>query len=195
MFHLRIDRNPGFLYILPTLRIELSQIIEEPTSLEVSFAPSEARGLFEELRLTAPLMVRVLVTPEGRDKWFLSGTLSGVQKLICARTTEPFDRPFEEQITLSVVRTQSVVRQELDDDGAEIFNYRIPMNQTGVDVTECVRELVILQEPICPVKDPDRDFEWKNEEVVLSPEEDPRWEKLKALKQKMENTENPSSGT
>ncbi len=175
------------------MRIELSQITEDTASLEVSFDVPKAPALFEELHLTGPLKLGVSVIPEGKDKWFLSGTVSGVQNLICARTAEPFERPFEEKITLSVFRTQGVASQELEDDGDEVYHFRIPMNQSGVDITECIRELVILQEPICPVKDPGRDFEWKDGDTPVSPEEDPRWEQLKALKRKME-TKHSDSG-
>jgi uncharacterized protein len=62
-----------------------------------------------------------------------------------------------------------------------------------VDVSECVRQLVILQEPAAPVKNPDEDFIFVSNKPTgdgsAESEDtmDPRWEKLKALKSKMEN--------
>ena len=83
--------------------------------------------------------------------------------------------------------------QELDEEDADVYAYRIPQNQEFVEVSECVRELVILQEPQAPVKNPEEDFIFvsnnqadEGDPGAESPM-DPRWEKLKALKSKMEN--------
>jgi uncharacterized protein len=170
------------------LRIDISQIASETTELLASFERSQAPELFDELRLKDSLTVSVLVSPQGGDQWLLSGSLSGKQVLICARTLEPFENSFETPMVIRVERTQSVAQQEMDDDDDEVFSYRIPVVQDYVDVTECVRQLVILQEPIRPVKDPDKDFTWNfDEKTSETPKVDPRWEKLKVLKRKMEN--------
>ena len=63
-----------------------------------------------------------------------------------------------------------------------------PQGQNFVDLSECVRQLVILQEPQAPVKNPDEDFIFvTNKPADEEPQTDPRWDKLKALKSKMEN--------
>ncbi len=102
-----------------------------------------------------------------------------------------FDRPFSTEIVVEVERL-SVAKQELDEDDADVFAYKIPQGQDFVDVSECIRQLVILQEPVAPVKNPDEDFIFvSNNQPDEGSEEakplDPRWEKLKALKSKMEN--------
>ena len=79
-----------------------------------------------------------------------------------------------------------LAEEELDDTDDETFGFRVPSVQDHVDVTECVRQLVILQEPLHPVKDdPDKDFVWEAGEKSEVPDGDPRWEKLKALKDRM----------
>ena len=169
------------------MRIDISQIASETTELLVSFDRLQAPELFDELHLTGPLTLSVLVSPQGADQWLLTGSLSGKQVLTCVRTLEPFENSFETPVMIRVERT-SVAKQELDDDDDEVYSYRVPMVQNFVDVTECVRELVIFQEPILPVKDPDKDFIWNaDEKTSEKPKMDPRWEKLKALKRKMEN--------
>ena len=84
-------------------------------------------------------------------------------------------------------------KQELDEDDADVFAYKIPQGQDFVDVSECIRQLVLLQEPVAPVKNPDEDFIFvsnnppdEGSDGAAKPM-DPRWEKLKALKSKMEN--------
>ena len=84
------------------------------------------------------------------------------------------------------------VEQELDEDDVDVFAYQIPQGQSFVDVSECVRQLVILQEPVAPVKNPDEDFIFVTNNQADGGDSgdkpmDPRWEKLKALKSKMEN--------
>ena len=83
-------------------------------------------------------------------------------------------------------------QQELHDDDDDVFAYTIPQTQDFVDVSECVRQLVTLQEPIAPVKNPDEDFIFVSNNQTGDGADaekplDPRWEKLKALKSKMEN--------
>lgn len=169
------------------MRIEISKIASCDATLSASFGKEASdAAVFEELRVKEPLNVSLSVVAEGSNRWLLTGTLSGVQVLECSRTLEPFDSPFETPIGFWVELIPGLAEQELDDSDDEIFGFRVPANQDHVDVTECVRQLVILQEPLHPVKDdPDKDFVWEAGEASGTPGEDPRWEKLKALKDKM----------
>jgi len=171
------------------LRIEIAQIVSCDGELQATFAKDESDAkVFDELRIKGPLSVSLSVFPERDGKWILSGTLSGVQVLECSRTLELFDHPFETPISFWVELTSGLAKQELDDSDDETFGFRVPQSQNHVDVTECVRQLVILQEPLHPVKDdPEKDFVWESGEKSEAPKEDPRWEKLKALKRKLEN--------
>lgn len=169
-----------------TLRIELAKNVTEPTEILAVWSSSEAPELFEELRLVGELKAEILASPAEQGNMLLTGSLSGTQRLTCARTLEPFERPFSTELALEVLREQ-VASQELDDEDAETFVIRIPLHQDYVDVSECVRQLVILQEPMYPVKNPDEAFSFVTTEEVET--EDPRWEKLKALKRKMEKSE------
>lgn len=168
------------------MRIEIAKIVAEPKEISRVWSSSEAPELFEELRLSGELKAEVLVSPAEQGKLLLTGSLSGTQSLTCARTLEPFECPFSTELVLEVLREQ-ISSQELDDEDAEIFVIRIPLHQDYVDVSECVRQLVILQEPMYPVKNPDESFSFVDS--TNEPAEDPRWEKLKALKRKMEKSE------
>jgi uncharacterized protein len=187
-----IDFNPRFYYIWGTLRIDIAQELTESEDRRVVWSHADAPEIFDELHLKGDLVAEVLVSPEGPSKWLVSGTLSGVQTLTCSRTLDLFDRPFTTEIVVEVERL-AVAKQELDEDDADVFAYKIPQGQLFVDVSECIRQLVILQEPVAPVKNPDEDFIFVTNN---QPDEgsgdsqkplDPRWEKLMALKSKMEN--------
>ena len=187
-----IDFTPRFYYIWGTLRIDIAQKLTEPEDRRVVWSHADAPEIFDELHLKGDLVAEVLVSPEGPGKCLVTGTISGVQTLTCSRTLDLFDRPFSTEMVAEVERT-SVAKQELDEDDAEVFAYKIPQGQDFVDVSECIRQLVLLQEPVAPVKNPDEDFIFVSNNP---PDEgsseaakpmDPRWEKLKALKSKMEN--------
>ena len=168
------------------MRIELAKNVTEPTEILAVWSSSEAPELFEELRLVGELKAEILASPAEQGNMLLTGSLSGTQRLTCARTLEPFERPFPTELALEVSR-ELVASQDLDDEEAETSVIRIPLHQDYVDVSECVRQLVILQEPMYPVKNPDEAFSFVTTEEVET--EDPRWEKLKALKRKMEKSE------
>lgn len=173
------------------MRIDIAQTLTEPEDRQVVWSHADAPEIFDELHLKGDLVAQVLVSPEGDNKWLVTGTISGVQTLTCSRTLEPFDRPFSTEIVVEVERIQ-VAKQELDDEDVDVYAYKIPQGQYFVDVSECIRELIILQEPQAPVKNPDEDFIFvtnnkPEEETDGEKPLDPRWEKLKALKSKMEN--------
>jgi len=172
------------------LKLDIAQKLTESEDLRVVWSHADAPEIFDELHLKGDLVAQVLVSPEGPSKCLVTGSISGVQTLTCVRSLEPFDRPFETELVIEVERTQ-VAKQELNDEDDEVYAYSIPQSQDFVDVSECVRELIILQEPLAPVKNPDEDFIFvtnnKPEEEDGGKPTDPRWEKLKALKSKMEN--------
>ena len=174
------------------MRLDIAQKLVDSEDRRVVWSRSDAPEIFDELHLKGDLVAEVLVSPEGENKCLVTGSVSGVQTLTCSRTLELFDRPFTTEVVIEVTRSQ-VAKQELDEDDVDVFAYQIPQGQSFVDVSECVRQLVILQEPVAPVKNPDEDFIFvtnnQPDEGESEPQKplDPRWEKLKALKSKMEN--------
>ena len=176
-----------FPIFVPTLRIDIAHTLTESEERRIVWSHAESAELFDELHLVGDLVAQVLICPEGDSKCLVTGTISGVQTLTCSRTLEEFESPFTTEMVVEVERLP-IGQQELDDDDDEAFAYKIPQGQDFVDVSECVRQLVILQEPQHPVKNPDEEFIFVTNKP---PEEesaiDPRWEKLKALKQKLES--------
>ena len=140
--------------------------------------------MFEELRLVGDLHAELDVIEAGEGILRFEGKLSGVQNLTCSRSLEVFPSPFEVEMLFEAEKDPSLRDQILEDEDDELFRFRIPMTQDYVDITECVRQLVTLQEPMHPVKDPSQEFSWKDP-AALSAEDrpvDPRWEKLKDWK-------------
>ena len=68
------------------MRIELAKNVTEPTEILAVWSSSEAPELFEELRLVGELKAELLASPAEQGNMLLTGSLSGTQRLTCART-------------------------------------------------------------------------------------------------------------
>lgn len=173
-----------------TLKLDLVHQGEGPWNLNLVFEEAISSEIVRELRLHSSLQAQVLLVAFGPEMWRVEATIQGTQLLTCARTLEPFERPFEIQLTAEVERVSGIRSQEVNDDDENLFKIRIPVTQGVVDLSECVRQLVFLQEPINPIKDPESDFAWQDsdrEAEDANHQVDPRWLKLKEWKDR--NTE------
>jgi len=131
------------------LRIRLANNAPEQT---FSLLESDEPVLFKELRLKGPLDFNFAVSKE-KGGFAVKGTASGSQEFTCARTLELFERPFEVEVDVLVLQEQGLAQQEEDDGSEDFFKIKVPANQSEADLTETVRQLVILQEPMIPVKE------------------------------------------
>lgn len=174
-------------YISNILRIDIAKITADSAEISAIWSQSANPSLFEELHLTGDLSLRLLASKEDERKTLFTGTLSGTQVLTCARTLEPFERAFSTEVAIEMER-MAISSQEFDDEDPEVFCLRVPIAQEYLDVSECIRQLVILQEPMYPVKDPDAEFFFEQKPSNAS-ESDPRWDKLKALARNMKKEE------
>ena len=106
------------------MKIELVKTLAEPEDRRTVWSREDAPELFDELHLVGELVAELLVSPEAGDRFLLTGKLSGTQNLTCSRTLEPFDRPFSTEMVVEVTRSQ-VASQELDEEDADVYAYRI----------------------------------------------------------------------
>ena len=102
--------------------------------------------------MKGPLNCSFVVSRE-KGGFAVKGTVKGSQEFACARTLELFERPFEIEVDALVLQEQGLTQQEEDDGNDDFFKIKVPANQNEVDLTETVRQLVILQEPIAPAKE------------------------------------------
>ncbi|GHV12707.1 hypothetical protein AGMMS49938_05800 [Fibrobacterales bacterium] len=121
---------------------------EQNFSLTESFAPD----FFKELHLKDKLNGSFVVTKE-KGGFAIRGTVSGVQEFEDARTLENFDRPFEIEVEVIVLREQGLSTQVEDDGSEDFFTLKIPPSQKFADLTETIRQLIILQEPMIALKE------------------------------------------
>jgi uncharacterized protein len=116
-----------------------------------SLSQNDEPVLFKELRLKGQLNCDFAVNKE-KGGFTVKGIASGSQELECSRTLELFERPFEIEIDVLVFQEQGITKQKEDDGSEDFFTIRVPASQNEVDLTETIRQLIILQEPMIPVK-------------------------------------------
>ena len=166
------------------LQVDLGRLDREwKFPFEAELAPDAAIWEGGEVRLAAPMQVRGEVQQVGNDV-LVRGDFQGVAALECRRCLRPLEVPVEEEFTL-------LFRPGIDPAEAQEEDvYPLPERGTELDLTEPLREQVMLSVPrfaiceeacrgLCPrcgANLNDRDCDCKAEE------EDPRWDALRNLK-------------
>ena len=118
----------------------------------MSLLEKDEQILFRELRLKGSLNCNFAVKKE-KSGFTVKGIVNGSQEFACSRTLELFERFFKIEVDALVLQEQDLTQQEEDDGSEDFFKIKVPVNQNEVDLTETVRQLVILQEPMIPVKE------------------------------------------
>jgi len=126
-------------------------LVNNAPKQSLSLLENDEPALFKELRLKGQLNCDFAVNRE-KGGFTVKGIASGSQEFECSRTLEPFERPFEIEIDVLVLQEQGITEQKEDDGSEDFFTIKVPASQNEVDLTETVRQLIILQEPMIPVK-------------------------------------------
>jgi uncharacterized protein len=166
------------------LRVDLQNFGSGPK--EFSAEQCDCSGLYslEEPVIEEPVSGAFFVQPNGGNEFILEGTLAGRQKLTCVRSLEEFFEPFEVKFRILIRKLAGVKKQVMDDGDEDLFRIDVNPSQKTLDLSECLRQLILLEQPINPVKEPEKDFQWE-EQRPGKHEVDPRWAKLEALKKSM----------
>ncbi|MGL1904052.1 MAG: DUF177 domain-containing protein [Fibrobacterales bacterium] len=157
------------------------------STITAKYCREDSLNEYEGVVLKSDLVGEFTVGRSGVDEYLINGTVSGVQEFECSRTLVKFEEKFAVQIKILVKKSQSAEETELDNEDEELFIVTINSFDDEVDISECIRQQIVLHQPINPVKDPDKDFKWEadvpqeksNKDTV-----DSRWSELEKLKQK-----------
>ena len=128
------------------------RLVNNAPGQSLSLSENDEPVLFRELRLKGRFAFSFAVIKE-KGGFTIKGTVSGSQEFVCARTLEPFDLPFEAEVEALVLAEAGLTQQKEDDGSEDFFTIKVPVGQYEVDLTETVRQIVILQEPMIPVKE------------------------------------------
>jgi uncharacterized protein len=126
-------------------------LVNNAPKQSLSLLQNDEPILFKELRLKGRLNCDFAVNRE-KGGFTVKGTANGSQEFECSRTLELFEHPFEIEVDALVLQEQGINEQKEDDGSEDFFTIKVPASQNEVDLTETVRQLIILQEPMIPVK-------------------------------------------
>ena len=100
---------------------------------------------------------------------------------ICGRSLEEFEHPLEIPVKILLHRSTTVQGVVWQDDGEDVFEASISEDLRELDIEEVLRQAVVLERPISPVKPgtplPEGVLEEAEQEAL-----DPRWEALRKIR-------------
>jgi uncharacterized protein len=165
----------------------LRNLGDTPSTITAKYCREDSLNDYEGVALKSDLAGDFTVGRSGVDEYLINGTVTGVQEFECSRTLEKFEESFSVQINVLVKKSQTAEDTEFDDEDDELFIVTINALDDEVDISECIRQQIVLHQPINPVKDPEKDFAWDGdakEEESKEETVDSRWSELEKLKQK-----------
>lgn len=165
------------------MKIDIRNITQRKKGLSLSCKPEELKHI-EDIRFAQDVAVSIDTHQTGVSSFVLKCQLESVQILECSRTLKDFNNPLDLSFEI-VVALNSKTERAIDVDNMDEGAYEVCFHshETSFDISEIIRQEVLLQEPMIPI-DPKADSqEWieaEEEEEKI----DPRWAALKKLKGK-----------
>ena len=100
---------------------------------------------------------------------------------ICGRSLEEFEHPLDIPVQILLHRSTTVQGVVWEEDGEDVFEASISEDLRELDIEDVLRQAVVLERPISPVKPGTPLPEWVLEEDVQEAL-DPRWEALRKIR-------------
>ena len=169
-------------------RINLNEVTQrEPIKVDTEIQPSILELPEEEVVSSTPfkLHIEVYRKPVGYD---IYGRIEGEVELICSRCSKKFKEKIKKSFYYQLMPTSEISGGEIK---AADLDIKFSDNDV-LDLAEVVSEQILLSIPIKPLCDElceVPEFSVEEEEKVMEKETDKRWEKLKALRDKLKEKE------
>lgn len=172
------------------MKIDVRNITQRKKDFILEYAADDLQDI-EDIRFVDKLTIKVDAHQMGINSFILKCKGSAVQYLECSRTLKDFESPVAFQFEIHVkVDSKSKIETEgynVDEVSDEAYEVAIKPQDDYFDITEMVRQEILLKEPMIPIDPNTSDKEWiESEELGEADGEDkptdPRWDALKKLK-------------
>ena len=143
-------------------------------------APASACAVLQEADVVGDVLVegQADITPR---EIVVSLKLCCHTRETCGRSLEEFEYPLDIPVQILLHRSTTVQGVVWEDDGEDVFAASISEDLRELDIEEVLRQAVVLERPISPVKPgtplPDGVLEEDVQEAL-----DPRWEALRKIR-------------
>lgn len=162
------------------LRIDLAAVREGPVAISERLAPADPLLAGAGIALASPLVVAGRLSTAGEGRYYWQGTLETVVRAECRRCLAPVGVPVSQAL--------GVVFVDEEEAEGEADCYLVPRRATALDLSQAVREELLLATPqyvecrpdcrgLCPRCGADLNAG----PCGCQPEIDPRWEALTKL--------------
>lgn len=169
------------------LRVDLGRLGREGSALVEARVPADDE-LWQDtgIEWKGPVDVRLRASFAGSGEVVVRGAVKGVLAQVCRRCLDPLETPFDEEVTVVFVSSEVAHLSEAGDE------YVFGSAGADLDLSGAVREEVILAinqyvvcDPECQGLCPRCGADLNEGPCGCAEQEvDPRWEALRALKQK-----------
>ncbi len=167
------------------LLLDPREICKPDGAVSLECHSAEFNKVAEGVEIEGVLRVEAQIVNYSAEECWLNLSYSGQQVLTCSRSLEKFVRAAASEFVLKVIFSDEVKEWEFLADQEDESVLKVNSLAKGFSVFEAVRQEIILNEPMNPIKNPEEDFEWKDpsekEEKI-----DPRWAKLLELRNKID---------
>lgn len=168
------------------LKIDIRNITQRKKGFALTYKPEELKHM-ENVRFASDVTLSIDVHQTGVNSFVLKCQLEGKQILECSRTLKDFESPLNLDFEiLAELNSKSEKTIDVDNMDEEAYEIQIQSHQTEFDISEIVRQEVLLQEPMVPI-DPQADTQEWIEAEEEEEKTDPRWDALKKLKGNQES--------
>ena len=152
---------------------------------EVTCTEKEFNQFSEGVKIQGPLKIEVRVVNHKFDQIRFLVTYEGDQLLNCSRSLEDFPSPIKAEFDLVVKYSTEVQNWNYVIDHEDEPFIELNKLAKSFSVFEFVRQEILLNEPMNPVKNPEEPFKW-GESSETEEKIDPRWAKLLELRNKID---------
>jgi uncharacterized protein len=139
---------------LTAMRLDLSHIRQPETEFNRIIEPSAVAGGEEEFRVTAPVVLRMVIHKD-HDRFRLVGSTQTNLELVCSRCLEPFGLPVDREFDLRYLPAGTAAEgSDEGEDGTEVEDDDLSMTfyrDEHIDLGDMLREQFYLALPMKPL--------------------------------------------
>lgn len=173
----QVYMNPIFKGVLEIDPRELRANVKQ---MRLECTPLQWAKFDQDIRLNSNLTVQIEVKTVGSAAHLLQSQYQFERILTCSRTLKEFSYQQTGTVQIMVEPTANPTACELDDSEEDYFGIKYGIGLDSFSIAECIRQDIVLNEPLNPIANPEDEFNWRSTDDDSS-DIDPRWAKLAAL--------------
>ncbi len=163
------------------MKIDVRNITQRTKAFELNCGADELDSV-TDIKFAEPLSVYFDCQQTSASEYLLKCRVKTTQVLECSRTLSEYENKVDLVFEIIIELKKTMRDWEVCDEEDEVYKILVNPNASDFDISEIVRQEILLHEPMVPVGDKDTSGDYIEEEEDESGI-DPRWAALKKLKE------------